>query len=250
MSGTSTVDRRKVPLHYGEDEDSPISFSVRPVVQRKSRIQPSTASTSRVAAYNERVTDDFDQDTDDRSPHDIPMRSGRSSPHKQRRRSTSSRSGSRMHLHWLVTLGAGMFILVALYIICYWFYLLGVQTYDRWNYGPVATFHLDAAVGDQDSAANPTQFIATNQHGKIVVVVIPGGNVTKATTYLTPALSDVGWGSLDDLVATLEVEKGTGNLLVHIQGDPDISHFYQRPKITFVLTNTRPGFKLSSNAYQ
>ena len=61
-----------------------------------------------------------------------------------------------------------------------------------------------------------------------------------------PAQTFHAWGNLDDIVVTITTA-GTGpapNILVTVQGDPDLWHFYQRPLASFLLLNQRPGFKV------
>ena len=61
-----------------------------------------------------------------------------------------------------------------------------------------------------------------------------------------PAETFHAWGNLDDLVVTLTTAgKGPApNILVTVQGDPDLWHFYQRPSASFLLLNQRPGFRV------
>ena len=146
---------------------------------------------------------------------------------------------------WMLLLGA--ITLIFLYLVIGWLYSAWVGVSNRLSYGPMPTFRLDAMVGDHDAPGHPTSFVAMNEHGTIVIQVAPGGDFSKAATYVMPAQTIFhSWGNLDDIVTTLTVAgKGPApNILVHLQGDPDISHFYQRPSATFLLLNQQPGFKV------
>ena len=47
------------------------------------------------------------------------------------------------------------------------------------TYGQQRHFEIDAVVGHNDSAANPSHFTAENDNGQIIVIELPGGNVVK-----------------------------------------------------------------------
>jgi hypothetical protein len=164
------------------------------------------------------------------------------------RRTTGDLPGSRQrrHLHGGVTLLLGALALIFLYLVIGWLYCAWISVSNRFNYGPTPTSYLQAVVGDHDTPDHPTWVVAMNEHGTIIIQVAPGGDFSKAMTCTVAAQTFHSWGNLDDVVVTLKVA-GTGsapNILVTLQGDPDLSHFYQRPSVSFLLLNQRPGFRV------
>jgi hypothetical protein len=125
---------------------------------------------------------------------DVPPRRSRQAqlpPHRQRhsdideleteRPPASVRQGRGVHsLVWL-----GVFLLVLLLgwmglnVVSSWWQ--GVQ--NDWTYGKQRHFEINAVVGHRDSATNPSHFTAENNNGEIIVIELPGGNVTQAKIY-------------------------------------------------------------------
>ncbi len=128
---------------------------------------------------------------------DVPPRASRHAqlpPHRQRHSDTddideleterpqaSVRQGTRFHpLVWL-----GVFLLflflgwMGLNVVTSWWQ--GVQ--NDWTYGKERHFEINAVVGHRDSATNPSHFTAENNNGAIIVIELPGGNVTRAKIY-------------------------------------------------------------------
>ena len=52
-----------------------------------------------------------------------------------------------------------------------------------WTYGKQRHFEIDAVVGHNDSPAHPSHFTAENDNGQIIVIELPGGDVSKAKIY-------------------------------------------------------------------
>lgn len=163
------------------------------------------------------------------------------------RRRTDALPRQRRRLPGWTLLWLGALVLIALYLVIGWLYTLGVGISNRLSYGPTPTSYLEAVVGDHDAPGHPTSIVAMNVHGTVVIQVAPGGDFSKSSNYILTTLDPRVWGNLDDVVVTLEVQGHgpTPNILVHLQGDPDLSHFYQRPTVGLVLLNQRPGFKAS-----
>ena len=166
-------------------------------------------------------------------------------PHSRR---TDDLPRPRRHLHGGVTLLLGALALISLYLVIGWIYSAWVGVSNRLSYGPTPTSYLVAVVGDHDAPGHPSCVVAMNEHGTIVIQVAPGGDFSKAAIYVVPAQTFHAWGNLDDIVVTLTTAgKGPApNILVTVQGDPDLWHFYQRPSASFLLLNQRPGFKVGS----
>ncbi len=85
--------------------------------------------------------------------------------------------------HPLVWTGAFLTLLIlgwiGLNVVTAWFQ--SVQ--NDWTYGQKRHFDIDAVVGHSDSPANPSHFTAENRNGQIIVIELPGGNVSKAKIY-------------------------------------------------------------------
>jgi hypothetical protein len=86
-------------------------------------------------------------------------------------------------VHPLVWLGVFGIFLVAgwtgLNFVTSWYQ--GVQ--NDWTYGKERHFEINAVVGHGDSATNPSHFTAENNNGQIIVIELPGNNVSKAKIY-------------------------------------------------------------------
>ncbi len=91
------------------------------------------------------------------------------------------RSGKRLHpVAWLGLFG--MFLILGWIGLNYataWYQ--GVQ--DDWTYGTQRHFEINYVVGHSDSAAHPSHFTAENNNGEIIVIELPGGDVSKAKIY-------------------------------------------------------------------
>ncbi|HEY0755811.1 MAG TPA: hypothetical protein VGD98_17765 [Ktedonobacteraceae bacterium] len=94
----------------------------------------------------------------------------------------------RRGVHWLLYVGLGMLIALALWILGMNAVTWGTNEYNTIVYGNPRTFQTDAIVGHNDNATNPSHFIALNLHGQIIVVEFPGGNPSKAIDYTGPDL--------------------------------------------------------------
>lgn len=91
------------------------------------------------------------------------------------------------------------------------------RTYqDDLHYGRPRTSQLDAVVGHNDSAANPTHFIFINLRRHVEIIEIPGGDPARTRIFTGPIL----FGDGQDLTPiTGEIRKINGklDLIVHIQ---------------------------------
>ncbi len=75
-----------------------------------------------------------------------------------------------------------------IFLILGWFGLNVVTTWyqgvqNDWTYGKERHFEINAVVGHGDSATNPSHFTAENNNGQIIVIELPGNNVSKAKIY-------------------------------------------------------------------
>lgn len=129
-------------------------------------------------------------------------------------------SGQRTH--WLVYAGLAMVIMMVGWVV-----LTGVMNWwqimqDDWHYGRPRTFQMDMVVGHNDSATNPSHFIALNLNRHVEIVEFPGGDASKARIYMGPVL--LGQGQ-DLAPVTLDFKDmnrdGKLDMIVNVQG----SHF-------------------------
>jgi hypothetical protein len=128
----------------------------------------------------------------------------------------------RIRLHWFVFAGVAAIIMVIGWIafsaLASWLQV----TEDDWHYGRPRTFQVNAVVGHNDSAANPSHFIALNLNRHIQIIEIPGGDATKAKIYAGPML--IGQGQdLTPVTLTFKDVNGDGkpDMIVNVQD----SHF-------------------------
>lgn len=129
---------------------------------------------------------------------------------------------SKPRFHWLVFVGMVMLTMVLGWVVLTMFANWWQVTQDDWHYGRPRTYQVDAVVGHNDSAANPSHFVALNLRSHIEVIEFPGGDSSKAKVYIGPTL--IGPGQ-DLTVVTLSFEDvnhdGKPDMIVNIQG----SHF-------------------------
>ena len=108
---------------------------------------------------------------------------------------------------------------------------------DDLRYGRPRTMQLSAVVGHNDGSGTPTQLIAMNLNRRVVVLEIPGGDVTKTRTLAGPYL----FGANEDLTpVTLR--------LAYVNGDrePDLIVSVKREEIIYI--NENGSFRLINDA--
>ena len=145
---------------------------------------------------------------------------------------TVGRRRGMLRAHPLLLLGLGMILMLVLWTL----FMLVVSwwntTWDDLHYGRPRTFQIDAVVGQNDSAANPSHFIALNLNGRIEVIEFPGGDASKARIYLGPQL----YGNGQDLIpVTLSFVDVNSN------HHPDMIIRFQDTRIVYV--NDQGGFR-------
>jgi hypothetical protein len=142
-------------------------------------------------------------------------------------------ASKRRRIHWLRIFGVGMLAMLALWtglsmLVGWW------QVHqDDATYGRPRTFQTDAAVGhNNDSATNPSHFIAINLNRHILIIELPAGDSTKAKLYNGPTLLGDG----QDLTpVTLTFKDVNGDRL------PDMVIHVQEQ--TLVLVNDQASFR-------
>jgi hypothetical protein len=148
--------------------------------------------------------------------------------------------GKREHrnVHWLLYVGMGMLVALALWVLAGTVLNWGTNEYNNIVYGYPRTFQTDAVVGHNDSATNPSHFIALNLRGQIIVVEFPGGNPSKAIDYAGPDL--IGPGE-DQLPVTLSFSDlnhdGKMDMIIHVT---DRLFVFYNNGTSFTASNTSP----------
>ena len=152
----------------------------------------------------------------------------------------SLRSRLALRAHPLLLLGIGMIFMLVLWTLLTLAASWWNTTWDDIHYGRPRTFQMDAVVGHNDSASNPSHFIALNLNGRIEVIEFPGGDASKARIYIGPQL----YGSGQELIpVTLSFVDVNGN------HHPDMIIRFQDTNIVYV--NDQGGFRpANSNEIQ
>ncbi len=213
-----------------ESTDHAIQRSVlrhRPIVsdpdrQGKTGITPVAQRASRLRSPE---TEEDEESTSGRIP---------ATPHPKQPRMipTGTKHRGIRRVHPLLYLGIGMIVMLALWTLLTLAVSWWNTTWNDMHYGRPRTFQIDAVVGQNDSAANPSHFIAMNFKGRIEVIEFPGGDASKARIYIGPQL----YGSGDDLIpVTLS--------FVDVQGNhqPDMIIHFQETRL--VYSNENGGFR-------
>ncbi len=124
---------------------------------------------------------------------------------------------ARRRFHWLWWIGLGLLVMVAgeiaLTAVGTWWQ---TQANDS-TYGRPRTFQTDAVVGHGDSPAHPSHFIAVNLHRQVMVIELPGGNLSRAVIYAGPVLLGDGQ-DLTPVTLSFADRNGDGrpDMLLHI----------------------------------
>ena len=129
-----------------------------------------------------------------------------------------ARGGRRPH--WLFFAGLAMLIMVLGWLALSAFGSWWQTTQDDWRYGRPRTFQIDAVVGHHDSQQNPSHFIAMNLHRHIVILEIPGGDVSKSIAYSGPMLLGPGQDLAPVTLTFQDVNHdGKPDMIVNVQGN-------------------------------
>jgi hypothetical protein len=187
--------------------------SISPVAQRASRLKPP------------QTEEDGEQGTAGR-PSTSP------SPKTPRLIRTGGRRRGMLRAHPLLLLGLGMIVMLVLWTLLTLAVSWWNTTWDDLHYGRPRTFQIDAVVGHNDSASNPSHFIALNLNGRIEVIEFPAGDASKARIYIGPQL----YGSSQEFIpVTLSFVDINGN------HRPDMIIRFQDTRIVYV--NDQGGFR-------
>ncbi|MBA2284657.1 MAG: hypothetical protein H0W02_04180 [Ktedonobacteraceae bacterium] len=159
-------------------------------------------------------------------------------PARPQEREKSTQAGvshqpeQRRH-HPLLYIGIGMLAMLALWTIL----LVAVNwvgtTWDDLHYGRPRTFQIDAVVGHNDSAANPSHFMAVNLHSRIEIIEIAGNDPAHTRMYVGPQL--YGSSNNDLVPVTLSFTDVNGD------NKPDMIISFQNSRAVFL--NDQGGFR-------
>lgn len=108
---------------------------------------------------------------------------------------------------------------------------------DDFYYGRPRTMQLSGFVGHNDTGGTPTQFIAMNLNRRVVVLEIPGGDVSKTRTLTGPYL----FGANEDLTPVK-----LRFAYVNADRDPDLIVSAKNEEIIYI--NENGGFRLINDA--
>ncbi len=142
------------------------------------------------------------------------------------------RGHTHVRFHPLVWLGAGMIAMFFLWIGLSYASAWGQTTLNDWHYSRPRTFQIDAVVGHNDSATNPSHFIALNLDRHVLVIEVPGGDPSKARIYPITTLFGDGQ-NLTPVTLSFKDVNGDGllDMEIHIQDQ------------TLVMINENGGFR-------
>src|SRR5947208_411536 len=119
-------------------------------------------------------------------------------------------------VHWSLILGIGMALMLGLYLGLAWVANWWLNHQLDTTYGMPRTYQVDAVVGHQDSALNPSHFIFLNLNGHVEIIELPAGNASKAKIYIGPVLFSDN-ASLIPVTGEFRNINGTEEMLVYIQ---------------------------------
>jgi hypothetical protein len=139
----------------------------------------------------------------------------------------------RRRFHWLVWVGVAMLVMLAGWIALSALGNWWQTTQDDWHFGRPRTFQVDAVVGhNNDSASNPSHFLAINLNRHVLLIELPAGDPSKARIYNGPLL--LGQGQ-DLTPVTLSFQDVNGD------GKPDMLVWVADAH--FVFLNDGGGFR-------
>jgi hypothetical protein len=126
--------------------------------------------------------------------------------------------GRKRSAHPLLYLGIGMIAMLALFVLLFSAATWLQEKQNDLIYGRPRTFHIDFVVGHNDSAANPSHFVAMNLNRHVQVIEIPGQDISKERTFPLTTL----FGDGEDLTpVTLSFRDVNGDgkpdMLIHIE---------------------------------
>jgi hypothetical protein len=154
------------------------------------------------------------------------------------RRLPGGRAGGQRRFHWLLLVG-----LAQLVMILGWLALSAAGSWwqtvqNDWRYGRPRTFQIDQIVGHHDSSQHPSHFIAMNLNRHILVIEIPGGDVSKSVMFSGPTLLGPGQDLVPVTLSFQDINHdGRPDMIVDVQGSQFV---YLNGNATFVPASQNP----------
>ena len=145
---------------------------------------------------------------------------------------TGGKRRGMLRAHPLLLLGLGMIAMLVLWTLLTLAVSWWNTTWDDLHYGRPRTFQVDAVVGQNDSPANPSHFIALNLNGRIEVIEFPSGDASKARIYIGPQLYGNGQNLIPVTLSFVDVNSNH---------HPDMILHFQDTNIVYV--NDQGGFR-------
>ncbi len=206
---------------------SVVTTAAHPVIQRASRTRPRPADDDLITEWTRGDVEEPERVTNPPRNLSQPTRQANSGAKAPANAPVSvpPQLRGRAGVHPLLLLGLGMLGMLALWVLL----TAGVSWWndsmDFIHYGNPRTFQMDAVVGHNDSASNPSHFMALNLHGHIEIIEFPGGDGSHARIYLGPQLLGTG---ADKAPVTLK--------FIDVNGDKkvDMLVFFQSSWIVFI----------------
>lgn len=125
----------------------------------------------------------------------------------------------RRRMHPLLYLGLGMIVALLLWQV-------GLNVANWWQvhqddatYGRPRTYQTNAVVGQNDSAANPSHFIAINLNTKVIVIELEGGDPGKSVIFKVTTLYGTDAALAPITLTFVDVNhNGHPYMFIHFQG--------------------------------
>lgn len=146
-------------------------------------------------------------------------KSGRTPETRSAQRAPRARPPARRRPHWLFFVGLAMLAMILGWVALSAFGTWWQTTQNDWRYGRPRTYQADAVVGHRDSPQNPSHFIAMNLNRHIIVIEIPGGDISKSVVYSGPTLLGPGQDLTPVTLTFQDINRdGKPDMIVNVQG--------------------------------
>ncbi len=123
---------------------------------------------------------------------------------------------SKRKVHWSLTLGIGMALMLGLYLGLSWVAAWWTSHQLDTTYGFPRTYQIDAVVYPGDSAEHPSHYIFLNLSGTVQVVEFPHGDSSHARIYKGPVLLSDN-AALIPVTGEFRTVNGKVEMLIHVQ---------------------------------
>ena len=123
------------------------------------------------------------------------------------------------NMHWLLYVGVGMVVALALWVVGSSLVAWGTAKYNDIAYGYPRTFQTNAVVGHGgDSLQHPSHFIALNLNGQVIIIELRAGNPANSINYTGPHFYETGGDLIPVWLEFRDVNHdGKPDMLIHFQ---------------------------------